>query len=355
LEVTKRVPAEDGYVRIRIDGVDKRVDPRRLGQRLADSYRPLLLGETLRVTLTGRALAAPPIAVLEKHEFRVRAAGKLLAGWTAVLDAEHRTADLAPGMRCYKLGRLVSQGENFGHPSAAQVPGMAHLIGEVDLAPVPLTMNKSDFDRDSPEWVAVERRMHEVLAPLVRRLARMGATPPPVSALKAAVRVRRLLGQALRMLQSSTMFEGEAPGGRGRKSAVEAGGPLPLIEAVRHAERQPKAEPTPRQPPPAGKGSRRGFGDIVVRALNPTVRSQTVVEDGSTVIVINSSYPLFLVRGGDDYYQLETAVREICKAGESGSVAEYERRVNEILLTAMSLRSARRRKRAAAVKQLTFD
>ena len=41
-ETPKRTPAEVGYVRIRIDGIDKRIDIRRLGQRLAETYRPLL-------------------------------------------------------------------------------------------------------------------------------------------------------------------------------------------------------------------------------------------------------------------------------------------------------------------------
>ena len=125
-----------------------------------------------------------------------------------------------------------------------------------------------------------------------------------------------------------------------------------MIEAVRESESKRGPSREPREPSEGGKGSRRGFGDIVVRALNPSVRSQTVVEEGVTVIVINSSYPLFAVRGGDDHYQLETAVREICKAAELGSVAEYERRVNEILLTAMTLRTARRRPAAVVAQQM---
>jgi len=353
LEVAKRVPVTEGYVRIRIDDVDKRLDARRLGQRLADAYRPLLDGRALAISLNQRPLTPPPIAVLEKHDFRVRAGGRLVSGWLGVIDPEQRSSDFAPGIRCYKLGRLVSQAEMFGHPSAAQVPGMAQLIGEVDLLPVPLTMNKSDFDRDSPEWVAVEQRMHDVLAPLARRLARVGETPPPVSAIKAAARVRRLLGQALRLLKSSDIFEGEAPGGRGAAKPLGEKAPLPLIEAVRERDEAATRDRQPPSAPDAGKGTRRGFGDIVVRALSPTIRSQTVVEDGSTVIVINSRYPMFTARNGDELYQLETAVREVCKAGEIGNVADYEARVNEILLAAMSLRKPHRRGRPPG-KQLSL-
>ncbi|MHB8507335.1 MAG: ATP-binding protein [Candidatus Dormibacteria bacterium] len=351
LEVAKRVPAELGYVRIRIDDVDRRLDPRRLGSRLAEAYRPLLESNALAISVNQKALTPPPLTLAERHDFRVRTAGRIIGGWIGVIDTEHRASDFVPGVRCYKLGRLISNGETFGHPSAAQVAGMAQMVGEVDLPPVPLTMNKSDFDRDSAEWVAVEARMHEVLAPLARRLARVGEAPPPVSAIRAAARVRRLLGQALRLLHSSAMFEGEAPGGRGPEKGAKD--PLPLIEAVRKKEEAAERQRQPASPPPPGKGSRRGFGDIVVRALTPSVRSQTVVEDGSTVIVINSRYPLFVARGGDELYQLETAVREMCKSGEFANVAEFEGRVNEILLAALSLRKGRRRG-AIAGKQMSL-
>jgi hypothetical protein len=48
---------------------------------------------------------------------------------------------------------------------------IARLVEEVDLAPVPLTMNKNDFARDSAAWVAAEQRMHVLLVPIAKRLA----------------------------------------------------------------------------------------------------------------------------------------------------------------------------------------
>ena len=345
VEVPKRVAAADGYVRIRIDGVDKRLDPRRLGQRLSDSYRPLLDAGQLVLSVNQRVVGATEIAILERRDFRVRAAGAFISGWVGVIDTERRPADFTPGMRCYRLGRMVTQGEMFGHPSVAQVPGMAQLIGEVDIPNVPLTMNKSDFDRDSARWVAVEARLHQVLQPLAKRLAKVGQTPPPASAIKAAERVRRLLGQALRLLENPASFEGLAAGGKGSAKAAKQA-PLPLLDAVEEAEKRAPSEPRPKADNPPASGSRRGYGNIMVRALSPSVRSQTVLEDGSTVIVINSQYPLFIARGGDDLYQLETAVREVCRAADVSTVAEYEGRVNEILLMALSIRSPRRAARA---------
>lgn len=62
--------------------------------------------------------------------------------------------------------------------------------------------------------------------------------------------------------------------------------------------------------------------------------------------MINSRHPLFLKRGGDIWYQLETAGREVFKSLEGASVGDYERRVNEVILLAFQLRARRRETRS---------
>jgi hypothetical protein len=89
---------------------------------------------------------------------------------------------------------------------------------------------------------------------------------------------------------------------------------------------------------------------IVMMRLGSAIRSQTVIEDGIKVVVLNSQHPLFRERKGDIWYQLETAASEICKSIEGVSVAEYERRVNEIVLLAFRLRGRRRKARIAAAQ-----
>jgi hypothetical protein len=59
------------------------------------------------------------------------------------------------------------------------------------------------------------------------------------------------------------------------------------------------------------------------------------MEHEVTTVVINSRHPLFLKRGGDIWYQLETAAREVFKSMEGASASDYERRVNEVNLMGM--------------------
>jgi hypothetical protein len=210
-EVSKRVPQEVGYVRIRIDEVDKRIDLKRLRQRLADTYRRLLERGDLQVIVNGTPLKPRALGEMARKDFRVRAAATIISGWVGPVDSAKRTADFVPGLRCYRLGRLVKDGEFFGHPTPAQEPGMSQLIGEVEIPRVPLTINKSDFDRDSGPWVDIERRLHRLLKPLVRELSKQTESPPPPSAIKVAQQVRRLLSQALRWADRPELFLGTAP------------------------------------------------------------------------------------------------------------------------------------------------
>jgi hypothetical protein len=214
---------------------------------------------------------------------------------------------------------------------------MAGLVGEVDLAPVPLTMNKSDFARDGLEWVAVEQRLHALLAPIAKRLAEDEQAPPPAAALKTAEQVRRLLSQVLKLAEREEMFRGLA--------AARA-----QVTSVTGAKKERSADgESPRAParlPAEDEQKRRGFGRVVVRPLDPSIRSQTVVEHEVTTVVINSRHPLFLKRGGDMWYQLETAAREVFKSLEGATIGEYERRVNEVVLLAFQLRARRREARS---------
>jgi hypothetical protein len=346
--VPKRVEAALGYVRIRIDGVDRKVDTKRVGQRLAETYRPLLESEALALTLNGSPLRPPALPVAERTPFRVNAASGRLTGWFGVLAEDGPAAD--PGICCFRLGRLVGGGEFFGHPTPVQNPGLARLVGEVDVPNVRLTMNKSDFDRDSEPWLEVEARMHRLLGPLVRRLSRDDEAPPPASALKVAEQVRKLLGQALRLAERPDLFPGAEVAPPAKPKELDGQEELPMEEPpAEQAERAPRS---PSPPAPAGHPRRSGFGRIVLRPLERSRRSQTVVEDGTRLIVINTRHPLFIERKGDTWYQLETAAREVFSLQEGASVGEYERQVNEVVMLALDLRSRRRRRQRAATAQL---
>jgi hypothetical protein len=218
-------------------------------------------------------------------------------------------------------------------------------------------MNKADVDRGSAAWAAVEARLHALLAPPVRRLTREPASNVTPEAMRTAEQVRRILARALRLLEEGRLFESEVPaGGEGpggqlalegvRKPAEEptAGteGPTPTDDAGAAGEPQPRL---PRAGAAGGAGAarRRGAAEVVVRRLDPRLRSALVEEDGIRRVVINSAYPLYEVRRGDLWYQLETALREVCVTIPEATVPEFERKVNELMLVSLALAQRRRR------------
>jgi hypothetical protein len=356
----KAVPAALGYVRIEIGEVDRKLDPRRMAERLADTYRPMLEAGEVRMVVNRAPVAPRPWAVEDRHEFAVRAAGRLVRGWWGLLPEVPLPGAPEAGVRLYHLGRLVGVPEWFGHPTPAAHPALNRLVGEVELPHIPVTMNKADVDRGSETWAAVEARLHAVLAPVVRRLTREPASAVTPEAARTAEQVRRILAKALRLLEEGRLFEsevavgGDEPGGQLALEGVRKPAQAPAEGTDEEAGVDPGAlgatEPAPRLPRPGAAGGpgttrRRGSAEVVVRRLDPRLRSALVEEDGVRRVVINSAYPLYEVRRGDLWYQLETALREVCVTIPEATVPEFERRVNELMLVSLAL--AERRKRGS--------
>ena len=58
--------------------------------------------------------------------------------------------------------------------------------------------------------------------------------------------------------------------------------------------------------------------------------------------------PPLEVRRGDLWYQLETALREVCVTIPEATVPEFERKVNELMLVSLSLAGRPKRRKAGA-------
>lgn len=375
-ERPKPVAHELGYVRIEIGAVDRKLDPRRVRVRLGEVYRPLLASGEFVLRVDRAPVTPTDWPVEERHDFSVRAGGRLVHGWHGLL-IDPPPAAIEAGLRLYHLGRLLGAPEWFGHPGPAVHPALNRLIGEVELPHVGVTLNKSDVERGNPEWLAVEERMHRLLRPAIRKLTREEAAAASPQALRTADQVRRILARALRLLESGKLFEsdiGSGPGSGGGQLTLEGyaeradgdAGSEPEPDAVAtdetgaagelgasdadEVEPAPEASPPPVRSGGPGRGSRTGVGEVVIRALDPRLRSAMVLEDGVRRVVINSRYPLYEVRKGDLWYQLETALREVCVTIPEATVPEFERRVNELMVVSLGLAERRRRSRRTKAK-----
>ena len=365
-ERAKPVPTDLGYVRIEIGEVDRKLDPRRV--RVAGRRRLPAVPCVGRPRPAHRPGGRDPDRLARRRAPRLHAcglAGGLVRGWYGLL-VDPPPAAIEAGLRLYHLGRLVGAPEWFGHPGPAVHPALNRLIGEVELPHVAVTLNKSDVERGDP-GVAGGRGASASAAGSGHPSPHPGggggrepagaahgrAGPPHPGPGPAPPRV----GQALRerrRLRGGQRGQGSADPGGLRIAGRDRGGRRRAEEEPASPRRVGRAGhpmgPTECLPRPsglvgpdavAGPASARSSSD----ALDPRLRSAMVVEEGVRRVVINSRYPLYEVRKGDLWYQLETALREVCVTIPEATVPEFERRVNELMVVSLGLAERRRRSR----------
>ena len=160
--------------------------------------------------------------------------------------------------------------------------------------------------------------------PPVRRLTREPASNVTPEAMRTADQVRRILAKALRLLEEGRLFEsevaagGEGPGGQLALEGVRkpAGSPLPKASVTATTPGPPRtpSRASRARARPAARGRRDDAGPRRWSCGSSTraCGAPLVEEDGIRRVVINSAYPLYEVRRGDLWYQLETALREVC-------------------------------------------
>jgi len=261
-----------------------------------------------------------PVAEAPEEFEEVIGSGQVVRGWIGVLDTTkiEKRGDIPGGLRCYAYGRLIREGEFFGHPGPAWKAALNRLIGEVHLDFVPLTTNKTNFDRDSEEWKRTTGVMETRLRPFIERLARSKEPPVTKREKEAARRAMDLLQEVTRKLKRAEFLSGLVGTWRGRKR------PEPREKIAREEEQR---EPTPRKPPePRTPPPREAVGRLIrlgqlpkVKYTNAdeTIRSALQCKNGATTVLVNRDFPAFRARSRtvDDLtlYVFETAVMEVLK------------------------------------------
>ncbi len=329
-----------GYCKIEISKLNPlRHNLEYLSAQLGNIYRVLLENQKAAITMNGKFVEPYQIPLYEASTTqsfnRNTSTGVNLKGWIGRLkrDARSRSPIRIPGgLRLLRQGRLVCDGEYFSHPGPSSKASLNRLIGEVELPrSVPVLPNKTNFDRSSTQWNAVLETMFEVLKPHIQELlTQSDEVIVTKEEKKRASSVRELLKQAL---IKRIAEEGEPPGifgsGVGRKPPEPRTGSTTTRPPINPT---PKSH-TPRTAPSDGAvGILKRLGTmprLEIRSLDPGIRS-TFLEEGQNgsaekILVINKTFPLYQERSGDELYMAETAVLELTKPTDPGSMtpAQY--------------------------------
>jgi hypothetical protein len=398
------VPRREGYVQIRLANLNRRrIDARALGQRIADVYGELIMAGKCTIVLNGQELEPAPLPLDgARSEVDIRLpTGKHVFGWFGRLEPDvAKKGRLRGGMRLCVHGRLITDGEFFGHRGPWFKQSLNQLIGVLEMAPVRVNMNKTDFDRDSDEWAFVQAHMHEQLAPLIQDLiGSREAEKVTRSDWRRVRHAQRLVERALVQLDLDDLLPlSERPRRRrlaaiasmvpqtgvepapGEGPAVVEGHPLPLFGEMlatnghaanghngaangtnghHGATTNGLPNGTERPYPPAVEGKARVVplpprysGQLLgsrlrrhrvnwePRPLTEEKRSDWEEVDGQRTLLINTRFPLYRETKGDVWYIVETGVFELTRRIRPGelTVDEYYDEVNRILQHAAEAR-----------------
>ena len=334
-----RLPREDlvGKVEVRVDGLKRNIKDEELEALVADTYRPLIENGDVRISHNLQQIKIAPFPLdkdfpIQPFKFYVKRGNenyKTVEGWIGRLVPR---SGLKGGLRCYKLGRLISDREFFGHPDANYKQTLNFLFGEIHLNHVIATTNKTGFDRDSDEWTEVQEKMFEILRPHIDDLLGREIQEPTDEEKDRIKKAKDIFEELLRLKKidikgqalTETFTEGQKIRDTGGKDIVCA---PPGV---------PKRKNDPATPPPpnsTGKRKRlKEFMDWIVRPMDETVRSKIEENNGKQLLVINNLYSGYRASKGNLIYLLETAAIQLARPekDEKMTPEEYIEKYDEL-------------------------
>ena len=340
---------EFGYCKFEIKNLKKRrQDINRIKTVLSNVYRKYLVEGKSSITVNGEPVTPLELPIYEGFElqqFKEKTLqGWWIKGWIGRLKRDTRVQSrprIAGGMRLLRHGRLICDGEYFGHRDFRYKASLGMLIGEVELATkVPVLPNKTGFDTDSPEWDESQKVMYEVLKPHIEALLRQKEEETVTREEKKRVsQVRSLMIEAFKLLSKYGGLYGrfgEDAGRKKREHRPEGLEPIKEADSTEKDKRQYKQQEPRTSPPEDAVGRLRRLGKMPEwepKVLEPEIRSEWGEKNGNRCLLINKKYCLYEERKGDDLYIAETAALQLARPEEDEklTIKEYSIEVDLIM------------------------
>ncbi|HXF50332.1 MAG TPA: ATP-binding protein [Dehalococcoidia bacterium] len=311
-----RLPSACGFTMVRLS----RLKPHRyelavLTGRLANTYRKLLAEEACRIFVNGEAvspLVIPISSVYKPIEIPPQklALGVKVRGRIWVTDRDRfkvgRGVNPKAGVRTVFNGRLITDGEEFGHYLAGRGT-LQRIFGEIEISGLRPNTTKDGWDTSSPGWQAIHDFMHEQMQPVVAFLNQL-AESKAVSR-DQRKRANRIAREVARILEDLLSGRGQGDSSdqaspMGRKPPTPSGDePKPGLGGT-HAPPQPKTEAPEGAVGKLPRLSPSRVPTIEFDSLGQPDRYQ--LRQRPYALVINVDYPLYQTIGETDAYLAET-------------------------------------------------
>ncbi len=159
----------------------------RLQKLLARQHRIRLKSGDVRIQVNAMTVGTPApeydaqwAPVLTSFDFTTKSGKRVhgRVGWAKTMQGKGEEF----GLDLIRHGRIVKEYEKLGAVSSH--PSWRNVYGVVFLDDFPVTNNKSDFIRDSDDWVELEQKMAEITRPLATAISKWYNTGPSAKANK---------------------------------------------------------------------------------------------------------------------------------------------------------------------------
>lgn len=163
---------DEGDVSFEIFNLKKEFRIETIIERIRKTYRPLITQKKVEFIVENMPVKCSPIAYDRetfktfKTEFTCHGLKHLLTGeYGLVPDANSERG----GFKIFQYGRNVADKEYFGHIDPSKRWNVERLYGELYIDfDLPLSMNKTEIDKDSELWRAIEKAMHKEIAEIMK-------------------------------------------------------------------------------------------------------------------------------------------------------------------------------------------
>ena len=345
-----------GFTRIILRGLkEHRYEMGILEQRLAATYKTLINDQACRIRIDGREVKPWDIPWSSSVQTRTVEATRVIPGVTVrgiigAIDRDRlpqaRGVRLPAGIRTEFNGRMITDGEEFGHTLSGK-GNLQRTYGEISIGGEVLKPNqlKNGWPRDSGAWQAVESFIHDEMQPIVAVLNRISESQPVSrDERKRANNAGRRVAVALKRLQmlndqrNANPFgmPGMTPGLGGRRPPKSREGQEPSVQKG-HKEPRDRGPVQNRTEPPEDAVGRLVRNVSKMPRIDydqlgdQTPRTQWRQEDdGSLTIVINKDYPLYQSLGVNEDYLFESLVNHLVQE-EATSVEEAVKMFDQLI------------------------
>ena len=347
---------KDGFTRIILRGLkEHRYEVGILQQRLATTYKTLINRNACEIRIDGKSVQtweipwSSSVPVKEIPRTRV-SSGVSIQGKIGAIDRDRlpqaRGVRLPAGVRTEFNGRMITEGEEFGHTLSGK-GNLQRTYGEIAISGDALKPNqlKNGWPHDSQSWQAIENFVHQEMQSVVAILNRISESQPiSRDERKRANSAGRRVASALHRLRVLDNQRGRGPfggagptpGEGGRRPPSQRGGGAGTGGGEPSGPRRRKPVQNPTAPPEDAVGRLLRNVSKMPRIDYDSLGYQTPrtqwreEDDGTRAIVINKDYPLCQSLGGNEDYVFESVVAHLVY-GEASSIQEANKMFDQLV------------------------